>query len=1014
MIAAACIRRPVATTLLTVGVVLLGIVAYVVLPIAALPSVDRPVISVFANLPGASSDTMASSVGLPLERELGIISGITDMQSISSSSGEEIDIQFSLQKSLDSAAGAVQAAMNAARPNLPTDLPQPPTYYKADPGGVAMIVLALTSDVLPSSDVYNFANSVAAQRLSEISGVSRVVISGADRSAVRVRVNPNRIATMGVSLEAIRSAIDAASHQVPKGSIVQDGRTVTIAANDQLYQADDFRQVVVSWVHGAPVVLGDVAEVSDNVLNDQQAGWFGRAPAVSLLLFRQPDANIVETVEQVLALLPQLRRVMPAAMDIHVVFDRTTLIRASVADVKNTIAIATILVVIVIAAFLGRLYATLIPAVTIPVALAGTLGVMSLLGFSLDNLSLMALTIAVGFVVDDAIIIIESVIARVEHGASAVQAALDAVHQLRWTIGSITAALVSALIPVLFMPDIVGRYFREFGLTLVGSIVLSAVIALTLTPMLCSRLPERQGGLRRGPRWVSATGSGCLAAYRRSLDWTLRHHRPLLAVPVLLAAAAYGVYAHLPKGFMPTQDTGVMHVQVFANPNVSFEEISTLQRQVDEVLLSDPAVDAISAYVGNLVMSTGNAWVGLKPLAQRRASISEVIGRLRPALAKVDGVRVTMTPVQDLNLGLSSASRYTYRISGTDPGAVMRVGEAMRRRMTDLPELVDVIGDVDARAGLQAGLSLDRVQAGHLGVTPQSIDNTLYDAFGQRQIGLIFLPMDYSKTVMEVEPRFQTGPTSLADLYVPGGNKAQVPLSELTEPWRAHAPMWLHHAEQFASMTIAFDVAPGTSIGQAISAINAAQRSVPMPGGVRADYKGEAEEAGKTGLNQALLFLAAVIAIYIVLGALYESYVEPLTILSTLPSAAFGALAALWLTHTEFTLVTAIACVLVVGITMKNAILLVDFALNAERSEGLAPLEAIRQAAVQRVRPITMTALVTLLSVIPLAVGLGPGHELRQPLGIAVVGGLLLSQFVTLYSTPVIHIFLAGTRSRRR
>jgi hydrophobe/amphiphile efflux-1 (HAE1) family protein len=1017
MISRLCMRRPVATTLLMLGVLLLGVLAYVNLPIAALPSVDRPTISVFANLPGASPETMAVSVGSPLERQLGIIPGIAEMGSISMSNGEEIDIQFTLDKTIDSAAGAVQAAINAAMPNLPQDLPQPPTYYKADPGGVAMIVLALTSDILPPGDVYDFADSVVSQKLSQIAGVSRVVINGAERAAVRVRVDPRRLAGLGLSMEAVRAAIYSATREMPKGRIDQGEQSFGLAANDQLFRAEDFRRVVVSYTHGAPVLLGDIAEVSDSVLNDLQAGWFNRKPAVSVLVFRQPDANIVATVDQILATLPTLEHFMPPSIKVHVVFDRTTLIRASIADVQRTIGVAIVLVVLVIALFVRRFWATVIPAVTIPVVLAGTLAMMALLGYSLDNLSLMALTIAVGFVVDDAVIVIENVIRRMEHGATAFAATLGALGQMGSTIISITAALIAAMIPVLFMPDIVGRYFREFGLTLVAAITLSAVISLTLTPMMCARLLTNPvpSGTHRAPLWLTRLMRLPMIVYTHSLDWCLRHTVVCLAAAMAVAVGTYGLYMALPKGFMPTQDTGVLHIIAIANPSISFAEMAKLQQRVDETVLADPAIDALSSYMGGGVMSTGNLWIGLKPLDVRGVPVGAVIERLRTRLRTIAGIRVFLLPVQDLNVGLGSTSaRYQYRLTGTDLDAVVKAGEALRQRMIHLPELIDVITNIDTRAGLQAGLTVDRVQAGRFGITPQAVDNTLYDAFGQRQIGLIYLPLSYSKVVLEVDPRYQSDPSSFASLYVPGSDGAQVPLAQLTRPWRAHAPMWVRHAQQFPTMTLSFDTKPGVSIGQAIAAIRAAQATLTIPDEVRTEFTGEAGEASASGTRQLLLFLGAVCAVYIVLGVLYESYAHPLTILSTLPAASFGALLALWLTHTEFTIMTAIACILVVGMVMKNAILVVDFALEAERTDGLAPARAIRQAALLRVRPITMTMLVAVLSAVPLAVGTGAGHELRQPLGIAIVGGLLVSQVLTLYTTPVVYVQIDRLRRRPR
>ena len=1002
MIGAACIRRPVATLLLSLGVLLLGVIAYVRLPIAALPSVDRPSISVYAGLPGASPETMASSVGIPLERRLGIIPGIAEMASIATPSGQEIDIQFTLEKTLDSAGAAVQAAINAALPDLPHDLPAPPTYYKADPGGVAMIVLAFTSDVLAPGDVYDFADSVVAQKMSQIPGVSHAVINGAERAAVRVRLDPRRMAQMGLSMETVRAAIDSATRLMPKGRIDRGDTSFALAANDQLLRAAEYRTVVVAFRNGAAVRLGDIADISDSVLNDLRGGWFNGQPAVTVLLYRQPDANIVETVDQVLKTLPQLEHWMPPSVHAHVVFDRTTLIRASIADVERTIGIAMVLVVMVVALFVRRLGATMIPALTIPVALAGTLAVMSVLGFNLDNLSLMALTIAVGFVVDDAVIIIEAVIRRMEAGQGARAAAIAATEQLGGTIVSITAALVAALIPVLFMPDIVGRYFREFGLTLVAALVISAAISLTLTPMLCARLRPVPGTEARPGR--------LMGGYAAVLGWCLRHARLAATGALVAALASYGVYRALPKGFMPTQDTGVLHIVTIANPNISFAAMQGLQRRVDAVVLADPAVAAATSYLGGTT-SFGNVWIGLKPLEQRDA-MPAVIDRLRTKLGAIAGIRSIPIPVQDLTIGLGGSGRYQVQLTGTDLAAVERAGDALRLRMLKLPQLVDVISNVDLRAGLQAGLVVDRMQAARLGVTPLAIDNTLYDAFGQRQVGLVYLPLSYSKVVMEVDPRFAGTPGSINQLFVPGAGGAQVPLGQMLKPWRSHAPMWVRHAQQFPTMAISFNTAPGVAVGQAVAAVRAAQAQTEIPDEVKVVFTGEAGAASQAGWTQVLLFLAAVFAVYVVLGVLYESYAHPLTILSTLPPATLGALLALWATGQEFGIMTAIACILVVGMVMKNAILLVDFAVLAER-DGLDAREAMRRAALQRVRPITMTMLVAVLSALPLALGTRAGHELRQPLGIAVVGGLVVAQLFTLLATPAVYVVIDGLRRRR-
>jgi multidrug efflux pump len=993
------VRRPVATILIMVAILLLGLVAYMQLPIAALPAVERPTIEVYAPLPGASPSTVASALAQPLEHQLGLIPGIIEMSSYSGTGGADIVIQFDLSKSLDDAAQAVQAAINAAGPDLPKDQAWPPTYWKSNPSGFSAIALALTSDIVPPAQLYEYADSVLSPKISQLPGVARVSISGAERKAVRVQVSPGRIASMNLSLEALRTAIVAASQNLPKGAIDVEGQSLVIDANDQILTADDYREVTVAWRDGAPVRLGDVATVTDSVINAKLDGWYDGGRAVVLYVYKQPDANVVETVDAVKAMLPEVERWLPPSVKLHAVYDRTLLIRASILDVQLTIGIAILLVILVVALFLKHLWATLIPGLTIPVALAATLAVMRLNGYSLDNLTLMALTIAVGFVVDDAVIVIENVMRRIDGGEAPMQAALNGTRQMGFTIVSITAALAAALIPILFMPDIVGRYFREFGITLVAAIVASAFVSLTLTPMLCSRLLKREDVLTERARGRIEALLGRF--YAASLDWTLGHRVLVLVVTLGVTAASVGLYLVLPKGFMPTQDTGVMFVRTIADSNISFAAMEDRQTAVDQAILADPAVSGLTSYIGEgngNALSSGQLIVALKPPEVRQLSIQQVIQRLKTKLAALDGIRVFFTPLQDLNFGAqSSTSRYQYTLWGVDAEEVLRAAAAMRVRIET--------------GGLDAGLAVDRTRAAAFGVTPLSIDNTLDDAFGQRQIKTLYLPTNYSRVIFEVDPSAQADPSVFNQLYVPGTGTTQVPLGAMTRPWRSHAVMWVHHSAQFPSATISFDVRPGFTIGDAIPAVRAAEAAARLPDEVRAEFRGEAGEAAKTGGTQLLLFGAAILAVYIVLGMLYESYAHPFTILSTLPSTLFGALLALWASGTPFTLVSSIACILLVGMVMKNAIMMVDFALDAERRLGLSPVDAIRQAALARVRPITMTMLVAVLSAVPIAVGTGPGFELRQPLGIAIVGGLLVAQLFTLYTTPV--VYLATSRLAR-
>jgi multidrug efflux pump len=1008
-VSAPWIHRPVATTLIAAAVLLIGVVAYLRLPIAAMPSVDRPTIGLAAALPGASAETVASTLAQPLERSIGTIPGIAEMHSFSATGGTSIVVQFQLDKKSDAATAAVQAAINASGPSLPKDLPQPPSFWKTNPAGWSVIMLALTSDVLEPGEVYDVADTIVAEQISQVAGVAQVIVSGAERGAVRIRVDPGKIAAMHVSLEQIRSAVHEATLNLPKGHINLDGQSWSVATNDQLYKARDYRGIVVAWRNGAPVLLRDVADVTDGVVNARLAGWYNESPAVIIKVYKRADANIVATVDAVKELLPRLRHWIPSSVKVNVVFDRTLLIRAAIADVQLTIVMAIGLVVLVVALFFRRLNATVIPALAIPVALSATLVVMERLGYTLDNLTLMAITVAIGFVVDDAVIMIENIMRHIETGASVGQATLAGARQIGFTVLSISAALVAALIPILFMPDVVGRYFREFGLSLVAAIVASAIVSLTLTPMLCARLLRNEDRpLRRDTPLVRG--------YLRSLGWVLRHQILTVAVALSVTAGSVFLYFDMPKGFMPTQDTGVIYVRTVTIANVSFTAMTALQRAVVTAILDHPAVAGLNSYIGTnngSVLSNGEMLVALKPPAERGLTIQQVIDELRNRLARVEGVRVFFTPVQDLMLGAqSSTSRYQYTLTAGDPGYLAQWAEKMQRAMADQKAtLTDVINSNEV-AGLEAGLEIDRARAAAMGVTPLAIDNVLYDAFGQRQISMIYLPHNFSRVVLEAGPTMQADPTALSAIFVPGAGGGQVPLAAVTQLGRRHGTMWMVHNSQFPAVTISFDLAPGVSLGQGIATIRSLERTLHLPDDIRAEFRGEAGEATKAGLQQLLLFLAAVFAVYVVLGVLYESYAHPFTILTTLPPAIFGALLALRIVHIEFTMITTIGCILLVGMVMKNAIMLVDFALQAERSNGLAPFDAVVFAARRRVRPIVMTTLVAMLSAVPLAVGTGPGFELRQPLGVAVVGGLLASQLLTLYTTPVIYLLVARLRAR--
>jgi multidrug efflux pump len=1004
------ILRPVATSLLMAAILLAGAIAYRQLPVSALPQVDYPTIQVLTFYPGASPEVMASSVTAPLERQFGQMPGLNQMMSTSSFGSSVITLQFALDLDIDVAEQEVQAAINAAATYLPRDLPNPPIYSKTNPADAPVLTLALTSSTLPLSKVQDLADTRLAQKIAQLPGVGLVSISGGQKPAVRIRANPTALAAYGLSLEDLRVAIAQANVNQAKGNFDGAHQAYTIGANDQLLSSADYKPLVVAYHNGAPVRVDDVAEVTDDAENMKQAAWMNTVPAVILNIQRQPGANIIAVVDRIEKLLPQLTSSLPSAVQVTVLTDRTTTIRASVRDVQFELMLTVALVVMVLFLFLRNLSATVIPSVAVPLSLVGTFGVMYLLGYSLDNLSLMALTISTGFVVDDAIVMIENIARYIEAGEPPLRAALKGAEQIGFTIVSLTVSLIAVLIPLLFMGDIVGRLFREFAVTLSVTILVSAVVSLTLTPMMCARILRHEPAAAQG-RFYRASErvfSAAIERYATTLRWVLDHQTATLLVAAGTLAATIALYVIVPKGFFPVQDTGVILGVSQAPPTVSFAAMADRQQALVRVILQDPAVQSVSSFIGvdgiNTTANSGRIQINLKPLDERGVSATEVIRRLQPRLADVRDITLFMQPVQDLTVeDRVSRTQYQYSIETPDPKELHEWAPRLLATLQALPQLRDVATD-EQTGGLQASVVIDRDTASRLGITPQMIDDTLYDAFGQRQVSTIFTQLNQYHVVLEVQPRFQQSPETLTDIYVRSASGAQVPLSAFTHFAPATTALAVSHQGQFPAATLSFNLAPGVSLGEAVTAINDAAHAIGLPASIRASFQGTAQAFQASLANEPLLILAALVTVYIVLGVLYESYIHPLTILSTLPSAGVGAILALLLCHTDLNVIALIGIILLIGIVKKNAIMMIDFALEAERSQGKGPQAAIYEACLLRFRPIMMTTMAALLGALPLALGTGTGAELRQPLGITIVGGLLVSQLLTLYTTPVVYL----------
>ena len=1000
------ILRPVATSLLMVAMLLVGVLAYRLLPVSALPQVDYPTIQVITLYPGASPDVMTSVITAPLERQFGQMPGLTQMSSSSSGGASMITLQFNLNLNLDIAEQNVQAAINAATNFLPKDLPQAPVYSKVNPADTPIMTLAISSESLPLFKVEDLVDTRLAQKIAQLSGVGMVSISGGQRPAVRIQANHQALSAYGLSLEDVRSTISAANVNQPKGMFNGALRSAIIDSNDQLRSAEDYRKLVVTYRNGAPVQLADVATIIDDVENKRLAAWANEKSAIILNIQRQPGANVIEVVDNIKKLLPKLQAALPVNIEVLPLTDRTVTIRASVHDVQFELLLSVALVIMVIFLFLRNLPATIIPGIAVPLSLIGTFAVMYLAEFSINNLTLMALTIATGFVVDDAIVVIENISRYIEKGESPLKAALKGSEQIGFTIISLTFSLVAVLIPLLFMSDVVGRLFREFAITLAVAILISAVVSLTLTPMMCAKMLRSHSPHQQQTDWFDRI----IALYGRSLTWVLRFQKLTMTVFFITVTLTVSLYIFIPKGFFPTQDTGIIQGFSVAPQNVSFDAMRDYQQKLAKTILDDEAVESLSSFIGvdgvNITPNAGRFLINLKPKDERKISASDVIARLKPHLAQLNGVKLYLVSIQDLTMeNRVSGTQYQFTLESPDIAHLNTWTHRLVDELAQQPEFADVTSDVQDQ-GWQVYVNIDRSTASRLGVSTQAIDNTLYSAYGQRLVSTIFTQSNQYRVVLEASPEAQMQPQSLNELRIPSSNGSQIPLSAIAEMSERSTPLSINHLDQFPVASISFNVAPNVSLGDAVKAIEETKKAIELPLSIRTTYQGAALAFKASLDNTVWLIVAAIITVYIVLGVLYESYIHPVTILSTLPSAGVGALLALIISGSDLDIIGIIGIILLIGIVKKNAIMMIDFALDAERKQRLSPREAIFQACLLRFRPILMTTLAALLGALPLMIGTGVGSELRHPLGITMVGGLLLSQLLTLYTTPVIYLWM--------